>query len=181
MRIPGVITILFYEYKGDTSIISDYQVKLFLPSDLIRNNWILEYFPEEICLKRWKKGDRLFYILNEDNIPCSFAWIKTGLEHFVGELNKVLVFPVEVNCIFHCITPEKHRGKGYYPSLIDKLARLENQYPSIIYTSASNIPSKKGILKGGFKLTYKILKTLSFIKVTNLKDSMISINVKRNN
>lgn len=178
MKIPGITTILLYQLEKHKQVIPDENIRLFPPSDLAKDRWILKYFPEKICIKRWHEGNKLFYLLDKENTPFSFAWIKNGTGHFVGELNKTLVFPINVNCIFDCVTPEKFRGNGYYPLLIKKLAEM-NEAPSIIYASWSNIPSNKGIVKAGFELTHKIFRVLNFVKIIDLNNSGINFNVRK--
>ncbi len=178
MKIPGFTTILLYQIKAKERMLQDDSIKQFTPSDLISNKWILEYFPENTCKNRWKEGCKLFYLLDKDIRPCSFGWVRNGTQHFVGEINRKLIFPFKVNCIFDCITPEKYRGKGYYPSLINRLIMIETICPNIIYASSSNVASNKGILKCGFKLTHKLYRILTFVRVKDLKKSSIKLNVR---
>ena len=181
MTIPGITTIFLYQSNAKEMMLKDTNVKLFDPDDSSDSKLIFEYFPENICAKRWRDGNQLFYLLNENREPCSFAWIKKGKEHFVGEIYRKLIFQNKVNCIFDCITPENHRGKGYYPSLISQLLLLENECPSIIYTSSKNRPSKKGILKAGFKLTHKIYRIFNFVKIMSLNNSYINFYARKGN
>ncbi len=132
MKIPGFTTIFLYQLKAKEQMFSGDGIRQFTSSDLINNKWILEYFPEETCKNRWIEGCRLFYLLDKKNRPCSFGWVRNGREHFVGEINRKLIFPYKVNCIFDCITPEKYRGKGYYSSLINGLLMIETICPNII-------------------------------------------------
>lgn len=178
MKIPGVTTLFLYQFKNNEKKFPDESIQLFPDSDLNNNRWVHEYFQEDICIKRWSDGNKLFYLLDKQNNPCSFAWIKNSNEHFVGELNRTLVFPVKVNCIFDCVTPVNYRGNGYYPILIEKLAAM-NESPSIIYASSSNISSNRGIIKSGLKLTHKIYRVLNFIRVTDLFRSGINFNVRK--
>ena len=179
MKIPGITTILLYHFVGKEHVSLDESIKLFIPSDLVNNKWILEYFPGNICDKRWQDGNKLFYLVNKDGIPCSFAWFKNDSKHFVGELNKTLIFPYKVNCFFDCITPIKYRGQGYYPTLINKLSMKELIYPNIIYASSSNRASNKGILKAKFELTHRIFRFLDFVKITGLNNSGINFYAKK--
>ncbi len=175
MKIPGFTTILLYHFKGKDLLHPEENIKLFSLSALVNNKWIFEYFPENTCMKRWQDGNKLFYLLNKENEPCSFAWIRNGTKHFVGELNKTLIFSYKVNCIFDCITPEKLRGKGYYSSLITRLSIQENEYPSFMYAASSNIASNKGIVKSGFELTHKIFRFLYFVTIKDLRKSSFKI------
>lgn len=178
MKIPGITTILLYHFIGKEHVLRDENVKLFMPSDLTDNKWILEYFPENICDKRWQHGNKLFYLVNKDGIPCSFAWFKNDSKHFVGELNKTLIFPYKVNCFFDCITPVKYRGQGYYPTLIHQLSMLHNEPPIIIYASSTNRPSNRGILKAGFELTHKFFRLFSWTSIKDLKNSKLKFKLK---
>ncbi len=179
MKIPGITTILLYQSIAKEMMVKDTNVMLFDPLDAKNNKWIFEYFPVNICSKRWQDGNQLFYLLNENEDPCSFAWIRNGTEHFVGEINRKLIFQNKVNCIFDCITPENSRGKGYYPSLINQLSALENECPSIIYASSDNVPSNKGIIKAGFKLSFKLFRIFNKVKIANLNSPGIEFNVRK--
>ncbi|MGH2566657.1 MAG: hypothetical protein ACRDE5_19205, partial [Ginsengibacter sp.] len=118
---------------------------------------------------------------NKDEEPCSFAWLRNGIEHYVGEINRRLVFQNKVNCIFDCITPKNHRGKGYYSSLVNRVSISGNEFTNIIYASSSNLPSNKGILNGGFKLTHKLFCTLNIVTIKEVNNSGIKFNVRKVN
>ena len=92
MKIPGVTTILLYQFTTKKMKIEKNIVKLVEPFDSKNNNWVFEYFPEDICAKRWQEHNQLFYLLNKEKQPCSFAWQRIGKEHFIGEINRKLIF-----------------------------------------------------------------------------------------
>ena len=116
-------------------------------------------YSKEIIKKRFQKGYKLYTLLDNE-IPVSFAWVKQSSNHFIGELNKEIEFKDKVNCIIDCFTIPEARGKGHYSSLISYISNKENQFPTIIYTHNTNIPSRKGIEKAGFKEKFEITKFL---------------------
>lgn len=179
MKIPGTTTILLYQLKNKETIVLDESFKEFTSSDLLNNKWILDYFAEDLCIKRWADGSKMYYLMDSQNTPCSFVWSKNNREHFFGEFNRKLIFPFPVNFLYDAITPLAHRGKGYYPLLLRKAAMINNENVSIGYAAPSNIPSTKGILKTGFELTHKINRVLNFVKITNLNKSAINFYAKK--
>ena len=181
IKIPGSTTILLYQFNKKEKMMPDESIKMFTSSDLSDNKWILEYFPETLCTKRWNNGSELFYLIDKEGTPCSFVWSKNNTEHFFGEFNRKLIFPRKVNFLYDAITPVKYRGKGYYPTLLHKTSIVNNDYISIGYAAPSNIASNKGIVKAGFELTHKIFRVLNFVKITNLNNSGINFNARKAN
>jgi len=167
LRIPSFTILNFYiaYSQQQNGSLERFRVMSSL-DDLSKYPWIYSYFSEALCSKRFKDGCRLYYLLDDEGEPCSFAWFKKGMHHFVGEINRTIIYPMVVNCIFDCITPVVYRGKGYYPRLIKLIVNEQSEYATIIYASTSNIPSNKGILKSGFIPTHKILRFFQIINIT---------------
>jgi len=174
-----VLSILnFYLYRGESTSGEDANVKVVTKVDGEDNKWIFSYFPEALCKRRWQEGCSLYFLLDEKGQPCSFAWFRLAQQHFVGEINKVVIYPYYINCVFDCITPTQYRGNGYYPKLIQWICNHNKSHPCMIYAFSSNIASNKGILKAEFKLSHKVYKFLKLVKVSPINKEQIKIYVK---
>jgi beta-1,4-mannosyltransferase len=116
-------------------------------------------YASELVIKRLNDGWKC-YAYYENEVPVSFAWVRRGADHFIGELNKVIHYDHEVIHIVDCYTPLEYRGRGYYSNLIKLIA---HKYSSnvFIYANQNNIASSKGIEKAGFEL-YCVYSKLPF-------------------
>lgn len=118
---------------------------------------MLDFYEKEIILTPQKKLHYINALVekkktpwglydNEENL-VSIAWL--------AEPTKNDDPPVEgiqnLKVIIDCFTGKNHRGKGYYPILINRLAKEQNDDTVMIYTNDWNIASQKGIQKAGFK------------------------------
>jgi hypothetical protein len=178
VRLPSFTILNFYIRNGKNKSNKEEKVGMLSGDNMENKEWVYNHFPDTLCKKRWQEGCLFFYLLDNYNQPCSFAWFRKGHKHFVGEINKTVTFPFDVNCIFDCITPSQYRGKGYYPRLISWISAKESSRPSMIYANNSNIASNKGILKVGFKLTHKAYKFLKFVKISPINKEQINIYVQ---
>lgn len=179
MKIPFFTILNFYIAYSQQKNENSERLRMITSLDkLSKHGWIFTHFPEAVCSKRFKAGCKLYYMLDEESRPCSFAWYKIGTHHFVGEINKTVVFPKVVNCIFDCITPNGSRGKGYYPKLIKWIVNEHADYASIIYAATSNSPSNKGILKSGFIHSHKIVRFFKLIKISAINKDQMRIYVQ---
>ena len=92
----------------------------------------------------------------------SFAWARVAQEHWITEVNAGAQADTEVGWIVHCVTPQTHRGRGYYPRLIREVAARLTADESYIYCTPDNRASRRGIEKAGFEYVGKITKTLAY-------------------
>jgi len=179
VRIPSFTILNFYMVKGhDKNENSDRIRVISSLENLSKHQWIFLHFSEALCTKRLKSGCRLYYMLDDNSNPCCFAWYKTGTHHFVGEINRIVVYPKVVNCIFDCLTPEGFRGRGFYSKLIKWVVNENSDHVCIIYAATNNNPSNKGILKSGFKPTHKIFRFFKFVKIIPASSDQLNIYVQ---
>ena len=152
-------TINFYLSTDKMKLLDNYTI-IELDNEGIENFKIENaIYSIEIIKKRFQKGYKLYTLLDNE-IPVSFAWAKQSNQHFIGELNKTIVFEKKMNCIIDCITLPDARSKGYYSSLISYISNENKIFSTFIYTHNTNIPSQKGIEKAGFKKRFAITKFL---------------------
>lgn len=118
---------------------------------------LLEFYEKEILLTPQK---RLHYVnalventkepwglYTKDNKLAALAWLAEPAKD-----DDPPVAGIEnLKVIIDCFTAKEHRGKGYYPVLINYLAEQQSDCAVMIYTNDWNIASQKGIVKAGFK------------------------------
>lgn len=100
------------------------------------------------------------YAWFEGEVPMSFAWARVAQEHWVTEVGASARAGSEVGWIVHCVTPQPHRGRGYYPRLIREVAARLAVQTAYIYCTPSNSASRRGIEKAGFEHVGAITQTL---------------------
>lgn len=101
---------------------------------------------------RFDKGD-VFCALVNDSECLSSGWVATNRLFYISEINlKVLIGP-NVCILYDFYTESQHRGKGFYPFLLQSIMNGDKRY--IIYVLKSNVSSLKGVEKASFsKLFY---------------------------
>lgn len=143
----------FYQYAGAPQIKNNENVKLAKVS----MQDMLEFYEQEIILTPKK---RLHYVnaltertkepwglYKENNELAAIAWLAEPAEKDTPPIEGI----ENLKIIKDCFTAQKHRGNGYYPALISRLAEQEKASPVMIYTNDWNKVSQKGIIKAGFK------------------------------
>ncbi len=171
LRLPRISIVYLYQHRDESkSYELGYSVHRISPDNDKDIEEVYKLYSEEVCRKRWLDNSELFCLKNEKNVPCSFAWIKIGKKHFIGEINKFLSFKKQNLCIYDCITPKVFRGLGYYPNLINHLSSFYSEIPVFIYAIASNKASNKGIKKAGFILTHKMVRILGCVFIFEILD-----------
>jgi hypothetical protein len=118
---------------------------------------MLDFYEQEIILSPQKrlhyvstfveKAKEPWGLYDLNNTLSAIAWLaepKTNDLPPVEGINNLKV-------IIDCFTAEEARGKGYYPVLINYLAKQQSNNTVVIYTNDWNIASQKGIVKAGFK------------------------------
>jgi len=160
IRVPFVSVIYFYlfDLKGKKSVGMSFSIQKISQDDQDMLEELYKLYPEVLCFKRWSENSELFCLINQNKIPCSYGWININRKHYMGEIDKNIVFKTETVFIYDCITPVTFRGLGYYPSLIRQLSILYSQYSVFIYTLSNNIASQKGIKKAGFVETHRMVR-----------------------
>lgn len=99
---------------------------------------------------RFSKGWTLFSLLHEGE-PVSYAWARTAVRQWVGELSCAVDAPRQALWIIDCITLPQHRGQGHYPRLLRSLRGSLDGGEALIYCEANNAYSAAGIRKAGFQ------------------------------
>jgi hypothetical protein len=120
--------------------------------DYVRYYRETKYAPYDLkqyVYERFKKGYRLFCL--RDGEYVSFAWIIKASEVYVGEINRKVSAKSSVLWIVDCVTLPHYRGKAYYPCLLKLIANNFRSERIVIYASAENEASLRGIKKAGFR------------------------------
>jgi len=104
--------------------------------------------------ERLQSGDRC-YTVSIDGRLAHYSWVQRSASHRITEAG--LSVPVEKGAfwIYHCQTAEWARGRGIYPSTLERIVSdcfAEGDCTAWIYTSIQNVASQKGILRAGFGL-----------------------------
>lgn len=178
MKLPSFFILNFYTLLGDKNKPKDPKVMNVSAEPENDSDWIYNYFPKDQCIKRWKSGVTLYYLLNDKDQPCCFVWSRIAPVHYVGEINRDLVFSHDVHCFIDAITPPEHRGNGYYTYLMRAVADELSEYISIGYAYKTNIISNKGFKRSGYVHTHKFYCFFKFIKVKPIVKDYIKFHVK---
>jgi len=103
-------------------------------------------------VQRLADGSSFWCLVNEQKVVVSTGWL-TGKQHFyISETD----FGFDTHnsssgLLYHFVTKENYRGKGYYGLLLRSIVANAKGYERfIIYTSPDNSSSSNGILKAGF-------------------------------
>jgi len=104
--------------------------------------------------ERLRSGDRC-YTVSIDGRLAHYSWVQRSASHRITEAG--VSVPVEKGAfwIYHCQTAEWARGRGIYPSTLERIVSdcfAEGDCTAWIYTSKQNVASQKGILRAGFGL-----------------------------
>lgn len=104
---------------------------------------------------RFSGGSQLF-ALREAGRLVSYGWVTRSPRILVGELGGWVELDQPVRWIWDCVTPETHRGRGYYPQLIRELVTRGGAVTPVIYCTRENTSSQRGIEKAGFVHSFTI-------------------------
>lgn len=116
-------------------------------------------YDQQTLLGHRAKGWTLYAWFDEE-VPKSFAWARVAQDHWITEVHTGAHANTEVGWIVHCVTPQDHRGLGYYPRLIQEVAARLPAPESYIYCTPSNRASRRGIEKAGFEFVGLVSQTL---------------------
>jgi hypothetical protein len=118
---------------------------------------VLNFYEKELLLSPQKK---LYYVnvlventkepwglYTSNNKLAALAWLADPAKHQCPQDENI----ENLKVIIDCITAKNHRGNGYYPILINYLAREQKDSSVMIYTHDWNIASQRGITKAGFE------------------------------
>lgn len=103
---------------------------------------------------RFNQNHVLCFWKEDDRVIC-YGWLNPDKRHFLGELALDMDLENRVEVLYDFFTNETYRGKGLYPSLLQKMS-LRNTKPKLIYAFSNNFSSIRGIEKAGFVLLGKI-------------------------
>lgn len=102
-------------------------------------------FLQKHILCCWKK----------ENVIISYGWLNPNERHYLGELALEMNLENKIEVLYDFFTAEAYRGKGLYPSLLQKMC-LRDSKPKIIYAFSDNFSSIRGIEKAGFQFLGKL-------------------------
>lgn len=98
--------------------------------------------------ERLSEGHRL-YALTQEGVSLCAGWVSEVEKFWIAELPAVVEFPCTVSLFWDYHTPPKHRGRHAYATLLEGvLAAASN--PAVIYCTAGNVASQRGIRRAGF-------------------------------
>jgi CelD/BcsL family acetyltransferase involved in cellulose biosynthesis len=126
--------------------------------------------------ERLRMGDKLYVAWKKDEC-AHVAWTRlrnelTASSELGDRCRLNLGKPAVI--IYDCWTPSDMRGKGYYPTVIREIVRLDETRGTehYIYCRSDNLPSVRGIIKAGFKLRYRMRRTciLGIIESVGIDD-----------
>jgi hypothetical protein len=111
---------------------------------------------------RLARHDRC-YALFEGKTLVNLGWVGPRTALAAAEVGRRFSVPFTglLPVIYDCWTPPEFRGRGYYPIALDRMAvRLLQDYSQVwIYTLETNVASRKGIQKAGFRLSLRHVRT----------------------
>jgi hypothetical protein len=112
------------------------------------------WFDESEGLERLRRGDRC-YTVSIDGRLAHYSWVQRSSSHPITEAGVSVPVDNGAFWIYHCQTAEWARGRGLYPSTLERIVRdcfSDGDCTAWIYTAKKNIASQKGILRAGFGL-----------------------------
>jgi hypothetical protein len=112
------------------------------------------WFDEREGLERLHRGDRC-YTLSIDGRLAHYSWVQRSSSHPITEAGVSVPVGDGAFFIYHCQTAEWARGRGLYPSTLERIVNdcfAEGEFTAWIYTAKKNVASQKGILRAGFGL-----------------------------
>lgn len=104
---------------------------------------------------RFAGGSQLFAWREEGRL-VSYGWVACSPRILVGELGGWVELEQPVRWIWDCVTPEAHRGRGYYSQLIRELVARGGAITPVIYCTRENTSSRRGIAKAGLVHSFTI-------------------------
>lgn len=104
-------------------------------------------------IQRLRDGSSFWCLSLEDGTVVTTGWLAWKQPFYIGETDYGFRMDRSSSAIlFDFNTKPEHRGKGYYGLLLRSMASgMEEADCFIIYTSAVNNASQKGILRAGFR------------------------------
>ena len=121
-------------------------------SELQKINFNFDHIDYEI---RFSKQHVFCGLFNQSNTLVAYGWLNNSKNHYLGELDLNMMFNKKFIFLYDFYTFESHRGKNFYPSLLQKIcARDLNS--KLIQAFPNNVSSCKGILKANFKFVGSI-------------------------
>ena len=104
-------------------------------------------------LKRIQDGSYFYALALQDGTVVSTGWLAYQHAFYISEQDYSFdMSPSKVGLLYNFNTDPAHRGKGYYPLLLQAIlcdAKAPERF--IIYTSPDNHASARGICKAGFR------------------------------
>jgi RimJ/RimL family protein N-acetyltransferase len=104
--------------------------------------------------ERLRRGDRC-YTVSIDGRLAHYSWVQRSASHPITEAGVSVPVGGGAFWIYHCRTAEWARGRGIYPSTLERIVSdcfAEGDCTAWIYTSKQNVASQKGIERAGFSL-----------------------------
>lgn len=111
----------------------------------------------ERFVARYADGHRAFGYRTTDGVIAAYFWctVAAAVDTTVPwELGSSLVIPCGALYIWDCYTAAAHRRRGLYTSGLRTLRSFVPQFGctrAVIVSSATNIPSRSGIIAAGFQ------------------------------
>ena len=147
-------TLWFFESKNKLPQINPIDIKIIEVIDVMKASKITNISTNDLK-KRFADKNHL-YAAQIDGNPIGYGWAATKKAQF-GEPSRKIKIPAKSVYLWDFATYPEHRGKGVYPTLIQKIMKqyLDANYFWIL-NQTSNSASARGIQKAGFKKACRI-------------------------
>lgn len=107
----------------------------------------------EVARKRMRRGDQC-WVVEVNGSLAHYSWVQRVGTHRIADAGRrVRILPGEA-WVYHCRTASHARGQGLYPAVLRAIrswAGRAGVSRLLIYTSAANVASRRGIAKAGFR------------------------------
>jgi len=122
--------------------------------------------------ERFRDGYRLFSLRKGDR-PVSFAWLAKTPRLYACEVRGTLeAVDPETYWVIDCVTLPEHRGRGYYPELLQSVIGMCEGRQVLIYALDSNRASLRGIAKTPFKEVARVIRSPLGVRVEHTEGGL---------
>lgn len=149
--------LLFFRRGRNTSRYEANNNKGLVIEEVYNPSGIPEDFLEcEEIYTEWQhrfRAGHCAYVAYVNGEPVHLSWLAVE-QLYIGEIAFLLHIGPGTFCIYDCTTLEIHRGRGYYPAVLERISQECNTRITgcdiWIYCDPRNKSSMRGIQKAGF-------------------------------
>jgi hypothetical protein len=151
-----LVVTLLYEHRLDGLEVEagpqNLEIRALTPETISSLEGAWPFRPGEVR-ERLLTGQGCYVGLIDGRI-AHFSWVQTADAHEIATAGRSSVIRDGELWIYHCRTFDWARRKGVYEAVLHKILRDHRQrgfQRALIYTTADNVASQRGILRAGFK------------------------------